>query len=354
MNDIEMQDETNQFPQTSNKKSTLPFVEKYRPTSVSEIISHEEILSTISRFISQKSIPHFLFYGPPGTGKTTCALALARQLYGDSYKNMILELNASDDRGIQVVRNKIKDFCGALGSFNNISINNNNNAFNMFKLVILDEADMMTSDAQNALRRIMEKYTKNSRFCLICNQVNKINMAIQSRCMRFRFAPLKKEQCIMRLKNICMKENINYTNDNTLIKIFEIAKGDMRKILNLLEATFMASSNSIIDENSVYSCAGLPTPKQFKEFCNCCKGNDFGNIFHKLNDIRIQNGFAMVDLIEQLTHFIRLNERISENEKVEIFLLLGKMDYLCNIGGDEKIILSNFISIIRKYKLNII
>ena len=349
-----MNDDSDQNSEIPYKKSSLPFIEKYRPSTISEIISHEAMLSTISNFISKKSIPHFLFYGPPGTGKTTCALALARQLYGESYKNMILELNASDDRGIQIVRNKIKDFCSSLISFNNMSNNNTNNNLNMFKLVILDEADMITSDAQNSLRRIMEKFTKNSRFCLICNQVNKINMAIQSRCMRFRFAPLKKEQCIMRLKNICMKENINYTNDNTLIKIFEIAKGDMRKILNLLEATFMASSNSIIDENSVYSCAGLPTPKQFKEFCHCCKGNDFGNIFHKLNDIRIQNGFAMVDLIEQLTHFIRLNERISENEKVEIFLLLGKMDFLCNIGGDEKIILSNFISIIRKYKLNIV
>ena len=214
MNDIEMQDETNQFSQTTNKKSTLPFVEKYRPTSVSEIISHEEILSTISRFISQKSIPHFLFYGPPGTGKTTCALALARQLYGDSYKNMILELNASDDRGIQIVRNKIKDFCSSLISFNNMTNDNTNNNVNMFKLVILDEADMITSDAQNSLRRIMEKFTKNSRFCLICNQVNKINVAIQSRCMRFRFPPLNKNQCIMRLKYICDKENIKYANNN--------------------------------------------------------------------------------------------------------------------------------------------
>ena len=351
MYDIEMRDDTNENQQIQSKKSSLPFVEKYRPSSVTEIISHEEILSTISRFISQKSIPHFLFYGPPGTGKTTCALALARQLYGDIYKNMILELNASDDRGIQVVRNKIKDFCGALGSFNNLNINNGNN-FNMFKLVILDEADMMTSDAQNALRRIMEKYTKNSRFCLICNQVNKINMAIQSRCMRFRFSPLKKEQCIMRLKDICTKENINYNSDETLYKIVEIAKGDMRKILNLLEATFMASSNSTIDENAVYACAGLPTPSQFRMFIQVCnrKGN-FGKIFQELNDMRIQNGFAMVDLIDQLTIFVRENKEISENNKVEIFLLLGKMDYLCNIGGDEKIILSNFVSIIRKYNL---
>ena len=312
MKEIEMNDDSDQNSEIPYKKSSLPFIEKYRPSTLSEIISHEAILLTISNFISKKNIPHFLFYGPPGTGKTTCALALARQLY-----------------------------------------DNTNNNINMFKLVILDEADMITSDAQNSLRRIMEKFTKNSRFCLICNQVNKINIAIQSRCMRFRFPPLNKNQCIMRLKYICDKENIKYANDNTLITIIDICKGDMRKTLNLLEASFMASNNSLIDENSVYSCAGLPTPNQFKEFCDFCKRDNFSNIFHKLKDMRIQNGFAMDDLIELLTNFIRLNDGINEYEKVEIFLLLGKMDFLCKIGGNEKIILSNFISIIRKYNLNI-
>ncbi len=347
-----MNDDSDQNSEIPYKKSSLPFIEKYRPSTISEIISHEAILSTISNFISKKSIPHFLFYGPPGTGKTTCALA--RQLYGDSYKNMILELNASDDRGIQIVRNKIKDFCSSLISFNNMTNDNTNNNLNMFKLVILDEADMITVDAQNSLRRIMEKFTKNSRFCLICNQVNKINIAIKSRCMRFRFPPLNKNQCIMRLKYICDKENIKYVNDNTLFTIIDIGKGDMRKTLNLLEATFMASNNSIIDENSVYSCAGLPASNQFKEFCDFCKKDNFSNVFHKLNDMRIQNGFSMDDLIELLTNFVRLNDRISEYEKVEIFLLLGKMDFLCKIGGNEKIILSNFISIVSKYNLNII
>ena len=353
MKEIEMNDDSDQNSEIPYKKSSLPFIEKYRPSTISEIISHEAIFSTISNFISKKSIPHFLFYGPPGTGKTTCALALARQLYGESYKNMILELNASDDRGIQIVRNKIKDFCSSLISFNNMTNDNTNNNLNMFKLVILDEADMITSDAQNSLRRIMEKFTKNSRFCLICNQVNKINIAIQSRCMRFRFPPLNKNQCIMRLKYICDKENIKYGNDNTLLTIIDIGKGDMRKTLNLLEATFMASNNSIIDENSVYSCAGLPTPNQFKEFCDFCKRDNYSNVFHKLNDMRIQNGFVMDDLIELLTNFIRLNDVINDYEKVEIFLLLGKMDFLCKIGGNEKIILSNFISIVRKYNLNI-
>ena len=200
--DVEMKDETNsnEMQLQSNKTaSSLPLIEKYRPTSLSEIVSHEDILSTINLFVERKTIPHFLFHGPPGTGKTSCILALAHQLYGETYKSMTLELNASDDRGINIVREKIKDFCGALSSFNTMmalhSMNNSNASAKTFKLVILDEADMMTSAAQFALRRVIEKYTKNVRFCLICNQVNKIIPAIQSRCMRFRFGPLNKEQC---------------------------------------------------------------------------------------------------------------------------------------------------------------
>ena len=175
---------------------------------------------------------------------------------------MTLELNASDERGINIVRQKIKDFCGAIGNFNS-NINKN-----MFKLVILDEADMMTSDAQNALRRIMEKYIKNSRFILVYNQMNKINMAIQSRCMKFRFNPLKIEQCIERLKEICKIENVYYNNENIFKKIYEIVKRDMRKILNLLEATIITSKNNEITEDEVYLSAGLPTIKDFMKILN--------------------------------------------------------------------------------------
>jgi len=380
--DIEMKDETsnpkinnnNNNPIINNpKKSKLPFIEKYRPNQISEIISHEEILKTINTFIQNKSIPHFLFYGPPGTGKTTCALALSKQLYGDSYRSMTLELNASDERGINIVRQKIKDFCGAIGTFsmniiksNNNNINNNNNGNNnnnnnnynnIFKLVILDEADMMTNDAQNALRRIMEKYTKNSRFILICNQVNKIHIALQSRCMKFRFNPLKKEQCIKRIKEICEYENINYNNnDNILYKIIEIGKGDMRKILNLLEATNMSSQNNNINEDMVYLSAGLPTKSQFNEILNKAKNNNenekFGNIFKSINDMRIENGFSMVDLLNELCNFVRENKKMNEYQKIECFKLMEKLDFLCNIGGNEKIVLSNFVSLIRRFDIS--
>ncbi|CAE6449621.1 unnamed protein product, partial [Rhizoctonia solani] len=166
-------------PEENFKDDTLPWVEKYRPVTLSDVVSHQDITSTIERFIEKNRLPHLLFYGPPGTGKTSTIVAVARRIYGNDYKKQILELNASDDRGIEVVREQIKQFAETRTLFNK-----------GFKLIILDEADMMTQAAQAALRRVIEQYTRNVRFCIICNYVNKITPAIQSRCTRFRFSPL--------------------------------------------------------------------------------------------------------------------------------------------------------------------
>lgn len=168
----------------------MPFVEKYRPENLDRIISHVEIVKTskylnflthlvVRKFIESKKLPHLLFHGPPGTGKTSCMIAIAKELYGSQYRNMTLELNASDDRGIGVVRDQIKSFCSTQQLMSK-----------GMKLVILDESDSMTGPAQFALRRIVEKYSKTTRFCFICNFVSKIIPALQSRCTRFRFGPL--------------------------------------------------------------------------------------------------------------------------------------------------------------------
>jgi replication factor C subunit 3/5 len=153
------------------KRINLPWVEKYRPSALQELISHEDIIKTIRKFISEDKLPHLLFYGPPGTGKTSTILACAKEIYSTKECNsMVLELNASDDRGINVVRGQILNFASTRTIFNS-----------GYKLVILDEADSMTNDAQNALRRIIEKFTENVRFCLICNYLSKIIPALQSR-----------------------------------------------------------------------------------------------------------------------------------------------------------------------------
>lgn len=350
MDDVEMKDVTkvSKYKHHKDKKAMLPFVEKYRPSSLDGIISHEDILNTINLFIKKKNIPHFLFHGPPGTGKTSCILALAHQLYGDLFSSMTLELNASDDRGINIVREKIKDFCGALSSFSSMLSNDpSSQSSKPFKLVILDEADMMTSAAQFALRRVIEKYTRNVRFCLICNQVNKIIPAIQSRCMRFRFSPLKKELCLNRLKEICELENIPVESDKALYKIIEIGKGDMRKILNVLEHTFMSGDK--ITEDNVFASAGLPTESQINKIIQKTKnkGKTFGEIYNEINELKVENGFAMVDLIEEICRFVRNKKDMNQKDKMEIFKTLAKMDYLDNIGGSEKIILTNLLSILR-------
>ena len=181
--------------------ANLPWVEKYRPAALQELISHEDIIKTIRRFISEEKLPHLLFYGPPGTGKTSTILACAKELYSaKEFNSMVLELNASDDRGINVVRGQILNFASTRTIFNS-----------GFKLVILDEADAMTQDAQNALRRIIEKFTDNVRFCLICNYLSKIIPALQSRCTRFRFGPLDPEQIMPRLVHVCEQESVDVT-----------------------------------------------------------------------------------------------------------------------------------------------
>merc|ERR1711934_897 len=210
------------------KASDLPWVEKYRPSSLDDVVSQENIITTLTQLVEAKKMPHLLFYGPPGTGKTSTILAIAKGIYGNNIQTMALQLNASDDRGIAVVRNQIKEFASTRMVFSS-----------GHKLIILDEADAMTNDAQMALRRVIEKYTKNVRFCIICNYVSKIIPALQSRCTRFRFSPLSKAQIVGRLDDIIAAESVEATEDgkNALIKL---ARGDMRKVVNILQSTAMA------------------------------------------------------------------------------------------------------------------
>ncbi|KAM3568617.1 hypothetical protein VYU27_009267, partial [Nannochloropsis oceanica] len=202
----------------------MPWVEKYRPSGLKDLVAHEEIISILTRLIERNQLPHLLFYGPPGTGKTSTILACAKQMYGTTnYGAMTLELNASDERGIDVVRQQIKEFAGTKRLFSN-----------GVKLVILDEADHLTNDAQFALRRVIEKYTKNTRFCLICNYVSKIIPALQSRCTRFRFAPLAPLQVEGRIAHVAEREGL--TLDTKAVQaLVRLGHGDMRRVLNVMQ-----------------------------------------------------------------------------------------------------------------------
>eukprot|EP00762_Andalucia_godoyi_P008117 ANDGO_02195.mRNA.1 Replication factor C subunit 2 len=212
---------------------SLPWIEKYRPKTLSEVVHQPEVVSALSRAISSQNLPHLLFYGPPGTGKTSVVHAAARDLFGTSYRERVLELNASDERGIQVVRTKIKTFAqGAVSS--------GSGSLPPYKLLILDEADNMTTDAQAALRRTMEEYARVTRFCLLCNYVSKIIDPIASRCAKFRFKPLPLDALDDRILLIAERENIRIAPD-ARAELASMAAGDLRRAITLLQATSQLS-----------------------------------------------------------------------------------------------------------------
>ena len=193
-----------------DKNDVIPWIEKYRPSKLSNIVSQNNIINILKIYLKNKTIPHLLFYGPPGTGKTSVILSYAKELYKDKYPYMVMELNASDERGIEVVRNRIKQFVMSDNVFYDIK----NKKSKIFKLVILDETDAMTDDAQAILRHIVERYTDNARFCLICNYIKKINPALLSRCTSFRFSPIGSEEMKKKLIKIIKKEEIPYKKWN--------------------------------------------------------------------------------------------------------------------------------------------
>ncbi|XP_060079702.1 replication factor C subunit 5-like isoform X1 [Ylistrum balloti] len=310
--------------------SNLPWVEKYRPKQLDDLISHADIINTIDRFVKEDRLPHLLFYGPPGTGKTSTILAVAKQIYSPKeFNSMVLELNASDDRGIGIVRGQILSFASTRTIFRS-----------GFKIVILDEADAMTNDAQNALRRVIEKFTENTRFCIICNYLSKIIPALQSRCTRFRFGPLGTEQMVPRLEHVIVEEGVNITGDG-MKAVVTLACGDMRRALNILQCTHMAYDS--VSEDNVYTCVGHPLRRDIENIVNWVLNEGFTIAYNNIMDLKSAKGLALQDILREVHLYVH---RIDLPVHVKINLLekMADIEYRLASGTSEKIQLSSLIA----------
>ncbi|CAL1615733.1 unnamed protein product [Knipowitschia caucasica] len=314
----------------SQQQRNLPWVEKYRPQTLDDLISHKDILSTIQKFITEDRLPHLLFYGPPGTGKTSTILACAKQLYKDKeFTSMVLELNASDDRGIDVVRGPVLSFASTRTIFKK-----------GFKLVILDEADAMTQDAQNALRRVIEKFTENTRFCLICNYLSKIIPALQSRCTRFRFGPLAPEQMIPRLEHVIKEENIDITSDG-MKAIVTLSSGDMRRSLNILQSTSMAYGK--VSEDTVYTCTGHPLRSDIANILDWSLNQNFSTAYNQILQLKTLKGLALHDILTEV-HMLIHRVDFSPSIRMGLLIKLADIEHRLASGTNEKIQLSSMVA----------
>jgi replication factor C subunit 3/5 len=304
----------------------LPWVEKYRPNDLNSIISHEDILNTLKNLIDNNKLPHLIFYGPPGTGKTTTILACAKKIYGENYKSIILELNGSDERGISVVREHIKEF-----SNTQIMLSQIMNIECKYKLVILDEADSMTIDAQFALRRVIENCSNNTRFCIICNYLTKIIPGIQSRCAVLKFSPIQFDDHNKYINNIINLENINISEDciNNIIKISE---GDMRKSINILQSLFLINSTNIIITKDLYKMIGYLEPEKSLEMMNYLfEKKSLNEIYTTILKFKEEYNLSINDILKELSQFLLKNTNFSTSKLIEIFDKLAQIEvYLTN------------------------
>ena len=303
----------------------LPWSEKYRPSSLNNIIHHDKIKQSLANFMKCKKLPHLLFYGPPGTGKTSSIIAFAKYYYKEDYDDMVLILNASEERGIETVRNRIKQFVISLG-------NKENDNTPDFKMIILDEIDAMTEDAQAILRKVVEKYVSNVRFCFICNYLKKINPAIQSRCVIFRFNPITKK---------------------ALDLIVKKANGDMRKLLNILQSLYMHNfinkdTDVVIKEENVSSVLSCPTESNIKNIIKYVQKNTLNDSYSYIYNIVNNNGISVQELITYIYEYYNnliITEKDISGKYKDIINRLAVINENLTYCNNENVQLISLVSI---------
>jgi len=323
--------------------SDLPWIEKYRPDHIDGIVSHGRIIKILKGFIDRKTLPHLLFFGPSGSGKTSTIICCIKEIYGEYVDIMTMKLNASKERGIDTVRNKIKNF-----------VSNMNTVFlpvekqDIFKIVILDEIDSMTVEAQGMLRQTIEKYSRTTRFCLICNEIDKINVALQSRCTLFRFSPLKAPSILERLKEICKKEKIAY-DKNALDALVSISNGDMRVAINMLQLIGNKSTARRIEIDNVYKMSGNCHPKNLTKIIHALekisenKQTNFEQTVQAVNALMSDNNVTVASLLREINNYIIKSDMIL-HKKIYIINAIAQNEIYDSVSVDSRNIIMGIVS----------
>lgn len=305
------------------------WTEKYRPKKLDDIAGQDEIVERLKAYVKTKNVPHLMFAGSAGTGKTTSALALAKEIFGDTWKQNFNELNASDERGIGIIRGKIKDFArtAPMGKAD-------------FKIIFLDEADSLTNDAQSALRRTIEKYTHICRFILSVNYSSKVIEPIQSRCTVFRFSPIKPDDIKKYMRKIAQKEKLEITPDGLETLIF-ISGGDMRKAINVLQVG--ASVNKKITAELLYETTATAKPEDIKSLITTALSGEFMAARNKLYDLLIKYGLSGEDIIKQIHQNI-FDLTIPEESKIKLIEQTGEIEFRLIEGSNAHIQLESLLA----------
>ncbi|HOV81852.1 MAG TPA: replication factor C small subunit [Methanothrix sp.] len=298
------------------------WIEKYRPVRLDDIVGQDEIVRRLKSYVKTKNLPHLLFSGPPGVGKTAAAISIVREIYGEAWRNNFIELNASDERGIEIIRHKVKDFArmAPLGDAD-------------FKVIFLDEADALTNDAQSALRRTMERYSATTRFILSCNYSSKIIEPIQSRCAVYRFRALSAEAVRKRIEFIAAEEKLT-VSEGGLSAIEYVAGGDMRKAINALQAAALLGDR--VDEETIYQITSTARPEEIKSLIRTAMSGDFAAARSTLDDLLLSRGLSGQDVVIQI-HRAMLDMDIPDRDRVRLIDRIGEIDFRLTEGANERI-----------------
>lgn len=298
------------------------WIERYRPANLADIVGQDEIVERLQSYVRSGSLPHLLFTGPAGVGKTTAAVALAREFFGETWHMNFRELNASDERGIDVVRNQIKEFArtSPLGGAE-------------FKILFLDEADALTTDAQAALRRTMETYARTCRFILSCNYSSKIIDPIQSRCAIYRFRPLTPDAIAEEMRRIAATENLTVSTE-AVEAIAYVAQGDMRRAINALQGAAMVSDE--VDESMVYASTATARPDEIRELLRLVVAGEFEASEGLLRELMHDRGISPSELLGQCYRAL-IKQPMLRELKVELIEHLGETDFRLSEGGNPEL-----------------